>query len=281
MFRVRIQAVLVLTLIFSVIGQAWALELRNRVDVKVSAEVRDDLDRNLQVYRYQISNSQAAAQKVWNFQLIMQTDGLVQDVVAPPGWARPSLKAKGTGHTADLRAVARANWSAPEKARIVPGATLTGFEATATASLPGIVDYYAEGYARPPQLPPGKVSPGPIPGYDDVTPYGPGVVGRTIGPVSLDNPFSPVEFVDHLISLKDEAVELDWIRNAGFIQGLDARLEAVNIALLAQRDNIARDTLRALLGEFEQQRGKAITPEAYGLLKYNIEYLVLQLAKAQ
>ncbi|HAJ91618.1 MAG TPA: hypothetical protein DCO71_03195, partial [Gammaproteobacteria bacterium] len=107
MFRVRIQAVLVLTLIFSVIGQAWALELRNRVDVKVSAEVRDDLDRNLQVYRYQISNSQAAAQKVWNFQLIMQTDGLVQDVVAPPGWARPSLKAKGTGHTADLRAVAR------------------------------------------------------------------------------------------------------------------------------------------------------------------------------
>ncbi len=181
----------------------------------------------------------------------------------------------------NLRAVARANWNAPEKARIVPGATLAGFEATATASLPGIVDYYAEGYARPPLLPPGKVPPGPIPGYDDVTAYGPGVVGRTLGPVSLDNPFSPDEFLDHPISLKDEAVELDWIRHAGFIQGLDARLEAVNIALLAQRDNIARDTLRALLGELEQQRGRAVASEAYGLLKDNIEYLLLHLVKAQ
>ncbi|HAJ91096.1 MAG TPA: hypothetical protein DCO71_00480, partial [Gammaproteobacteria bacterium] len=107
MFRVGIQAVLVLLLIFSVIGRAWALELRNRVDVKVSAEVHDDPDRNLHVYRYRISNSQAAVQNVWNFQLIMQADGLVRDIVAPPGWARPSLKAKGTGHTADLRAVAR------------------------------------------------------------------------------------------------------------------------------------------------------------------------------
>ncbi len=85
MFRVGIQAVLTLTLIFSVIGPARALELRNRVDVKVSAEVQNDQDRNLHVYRYRISNSRAAAQNVWNFQLIMRTDGLVRELAAPPG----------------------------------------------------------------------------------------------------------------------------------------------------------------------------------------------------
>ncbi|MBI5380030.1 MAG: hypothetical protein HZA23_07780 [Nitrospirae bacterium] len=116
-----------------------------------------------------------------------------------------------------------------------------------------------------------------IPGYDDLTPYGPGVVGRTIGPVQPPATFIPLVFLDYLVSLKREAFSLGWIKNKGLEQSLDAKLESARAALQRGQPKTAQNALGALLNEVEAQQGKGLTGEAYGLLNYNVQYLIERL----
>ncbi len=113
-----------------------------------------------------------------------------------------------------------------------------------------------------------------IPGYDDLTPYGPGIVGRTIGPVQQPATLIPLVFLDYIVSLKHEAFRLGWITNKGIEQSLDAKLESAKAALQRGQPQTAGNVLGALLNEIEAQKGKALTNEAYGLLWYNVQYLL-------
>jgi hypothetical protein len=49
-------------------------------------------------------------------------------------------------------------------------------------SLPGMIQFYVEGEHPFPNFPE-FMAPDSIPGYDNLTPYGRGIVGKTVGPV--------------------------------------------------------------------------------------------------
>ena len=74
--------------------------------------------------------------------------------------------------------------------------------------------------------------------------------------------------------MKHEAFSLGWITNQGIEQSLDAKLENAKKKIEQGNTNAAKNILEAFINEVEAQKDKHLTSEAYGLLKYNVEYLI-------
>jgi hypothetical protein len=175
-----ISLALVLVFVPTALRAADEFELRNRIDVHVTAKVSFKPKENAFTYRYTVANGKAAKQSIWRLQINMPDDGLVQYISGPKGWFKPGQKPKGLGWNPILRSVAFASWTSQPPFHIEPGEKENDFVFTSAASLPGIVDYYVEGYAPPPKFPPGGAPEVPIIGYHNLTPYGPGVGGLTV-----------------------------------------------------------------------------------------------------
>lgn len=275
--------------------QAQEFEPRNRIDARVSAKVLHKPKENIFTYRYTVVNGKTAVQSIWHLQINMPDDGLVQQMSGPAGWFEPGFSPKGLGWNPQLRAVAFVSWGAPAKAEIASGKSENGFAFTSVNSLPGIVDYYVEGYAPAPSFPAGGAPSGPIPGYDDLTPYGPGVVGRTVGPVMPPTPLIPAVFVDYLIGMVEEAARLGWIDGKESRQSLLIDLKEAKAALLRGDTKAARKRLKDALngvrvGEHGEEDGRKEKDkddrggkdresfaEGAALLRYNLKYLIASL----
>ena len=74
--------------------------------------------------------------------------------------------------------------------------------------------------------------------------------------------------------MKHEAFKLGWITNQGIEQSLDAKLDNAKKKIEQGNKNAAKNILGAFINEVEAQRDKYLTSEAYGLLKYNVQYLI-------
>jgi len=285
---------LVLILILAPIALQAAddFEPRNRIDVRIMAKVSFKPKENAFSYRYTIANHKAAKQSVWLLRVSMPDDGLVSGISGPDGWFKPGYTPKGMGWNPALRSLAFVTWASQPPFHIAPGQNEKGFSFTSIASLPGIVDYYAEGYAPPPRFPPGGAPEGPIPGYHDLTPYGPGVVGRTVGPVKPPAPLIPAVFVDYLIGMVEEAVRLGWIQDKEPRHDLLVDLKDAKAALLRGDTKAARKKLKDALdgahaGKHGGENGKKEndredrgggneerSAEGATLLHYNLRYLI-------
>jgi len=104
------------------------------------------------------------------------------------------------------------------------------------------------------------------------------VLRRTIGPKAISTPFTPLVFLDTLISYKHQAFEMGWIREEGIVTSLDAKLEAARPQIINGRPS-AKQILESFVNELEalNTQGNQITSEAYALLKFNAEYLISKL----
>ncbi|MBI3789235.1 MAG: hypothetical protein HY276_13400 [Ignavibacteriales bacterium] len=180
---------------------------------------------------------------------------------------------------------------------IKPRSSRGGFSFVSNG-LPSIVIYYAEG-DHP--LPIGEVD--SIPGYTDLTPFGPGVVGKTVGPAIVTIPFVPLSFLDTLISYKRQSNVLGWLgskkedekneeKDDGELKELDKRLEETRKALVKGDSSKAQKELVEFVEKVEEIRKESekaeenkkehevvMTSEAYALLKFNAEYLIDRLPK--
>jgi len=219
-------------------------------------------------YRFTIGNSPESQQSIWQFWLISNQGIDIEHMTQPTKWRGSVVEDE------DSRIV---NWGSPGENDISPGRTLAGFSFLSTG-IPGMILYYSEGYSPPPSFPPGMAQDS-IPGYDDLTPYGPGVVGKTVGPVLPPSPFAAVGFLDTLVSYKHRAADLGWIINKGIINSLDQKLENARKQLEQGNTKTAKNLLEAFVNEVEalNKKGKQLTSEAYALLKFNAEYLISKL----
>lgn len=100
---------------------------------------------------------------------------------------------------------------------------------------------------------------------------------KTLGPTAPPADFKPVSFIDYIIFMKHEAFTLGWITNQGIEQSLDAKLENAKMEIAQGNTNTAKNILAAFISEVEAQKDKHLTSEAYGLLKYNAQYLIEKL----
>jgi hypothetical protein len=268
-----------------------SIEPRNRITAIVEFSL-DVTKQGIYRFEYTVKNSIQSKQDIWNFMLIFRfpKDSIKKSSSVQQWWG-PDMPNNGPPFWV--------SWSGPKDNKIKPGRSLSGF-AFETSVLPGITEYYCEGYAPPPSFPEGMASDS-IPGYTDLTPYGPGIVGKTVGPVMPPDPFLSVPFLDTLISYVHQSHELGWINNTrdddaeedelaqdGIVKNLDKRLTQARDLIAKDKIGAAKNRLERFFHKVEQlwdrkqkeeKRNKKnpkiiFTSEAYALLKYNGEYLM-------
>jgi hypothetical protein len=245
------------------------VEPRNKIGLSVRAGVYLLANLGLYEYHYTLTSSLASKQNVWRFWVITRDTGLVQDPTRPVGWFKVIVDANKTKTELTI------DWGAPSSLGIRPGDPARALS-FASRSLPGLSIYYAEGYAPPPSFEPG-MAPDSVPGYTNLTAYGPGVVGKTVGPTLPPSLFDPLAFLDTLLSYTTQSKTLGWMRDQ---TTADKYLSYFNYVKLSVRDSnftAARNALKLVLHDVDVDSTSALTSEAYALLRFNTEYLLSQL----
>ena len=165
----------------------------------------------------------------------------------------------------------------PEKSNIRPGCSVSGFGFDTDNKVHiGILDYYVEGRHPVPKFNEG-MAPDIIKGYHDLTPYGPGIVGKTIGPVPLSDKFMISIFLDTIISYLSQSDSFGWIKSKDSFDKYHSYFDKAK-SCLEQNDNAATiNVLGSVLTDVEVDKDKSLTSEAWALIKYNTEYLKNQI----
>lgn len=284
--------------------------------VNVSAKVTVDTATEIFTYNYGIFNPSDNESQISGFDIdissdpedaVLSTEGLVNgpcydkhgseyifqqvNVVpvgmdVPPGYI-PEHLARGVEVTiwsCGLSMNRFAAWGSMESYSVLPGKKLGGFILT-SYGIPEIRDVHVHpDYIIKEEAVPEDVE--NLYEYLDSAYMGIAFKGKTIGPTAPPADLKPLEFIEHIISLKHEAFELGWIRNRGVEKSLDSKLDNAKKNLQKGKTRSVENILNAFVNEVEAQGcedyddcppGKHLTPEAYALLKYNVLYLLEQL----
>ncbi|MEJ2637392.1 MAG: hypothetical protein P8184_19150, partial [Calditrichia bacterium] len=221
-----------LTLILlSFLGQDALIAQEFVTGNKIVVQVRGLVSKNgpNYEYNYNLKSLRASEQNIWNFKIILRFNpDSISQKFRVQGWLPPRYPKND--------ALSWISWSAPDNKEIFPGDSASGF-GFLTRLLPGITDFYAEGAHPIPSFEEG-MAPDSIKGYDDLTPYGPGIIGKTIGPVQYPSPLEPESFIDTLLNCSTRAYSLNWISNSKIIEKYAAYLQNAK-ERLQQNDNTA------------------------------------------
>ncbi|MCK9409142.1 MAG: hypothetical protein M0R68_08395 [Bacteroidetes bacterium] len=291
---------IVLILLAKTLG-AQTFQTRNKIDLKVSFSLT--AINQMHTYNYTLTNGATAQESVYVFDLLLlSTNVSISNLNASLNWtgimfadASPQL----------IRWIAKIDNNTDDYINpLGHGASLSGFSFNSSNSLPGIITYYSEGWAPAPVFSSEDEVTDSIPGYTDLTPYGPGVVGKTVGPALPSKPFVAGVFLDTLLSYTHQSAALGWLKfkqdedsddddekpEDGIVNNLDKRLQKAKIELTRGDSVKARKELGKFLKKVERIRDRsekaeqknkeidvAMTSEAYALLKYNGEYLLKRL----
>jgi hypothetical protein len=243
-------------------------EPRNLIDIRVSARASRNVDGGL-MFHYAIANSVGAKQSIWKFTLLSWGSPGVEKITGAVNWNKSVFQKD----TTIVKWFGQARDDVDQfKDEIKPGDSRDGF-GFESRSLPGLITCYSEGWADPPKFKEGMATDS-IPGYTDLTPYGPGVVGRTIGPVLPPDLFDPMVFLDTLLSYTAQSKALGWIMSetaaakyAGYFTSAKTCLQTANLGA-------ARRALKQVLQDANADSTSTITSEAYALLRYDTESLL-------
>jgi len=89
--------------------------------------------------------------------------------------------------------------------------------------------------------------------------------------------FNVVADIYSLIAARQRVQELGWIVKQGTLKSLDAKLNAAKAAIERGQFNSARNQLKAFLNELNAQKGKAVSQQAYDLLRADALYVISRL----
>lgn len=225
-------------------------------------------------YTYDVMNGNSSQQRIVDF--VINTVSGVEDIAGPSDFWKSSsysfapifgwYSSKGEAGLSD-----------PFDG-IAPGSIEAGFSFSSNG-LPGIVNSFFRGKPSRilafPDEPPAEIARllKPLREFPNNT-----VIRATLGPVDPPAQFVPLTFLDTLISYKHQAYALGWIKEEGIVTSLDAKLEAARPQIIADRPS-AKQILESFINELEalNTQGNQITSEAYALLKFNAQYLILKL----
>ncbi|TET81091.1 hypothetical protein E3J38_04530 [candidate division TA06 bacterium] len=101
--------------------------------------------------------------------------------------------------------------------------------------------------------------------------------GNTPGPVASPDPFDPQKFLERLSAIIDESLKEGWIEDENVAEDLKKRLESAREAIESGNEKRLKSILSALPEKVEEEKDRSLLSEAYGLLKYNIQYWLDQL----
>ncbi len=301
------------------------------LNVTVSAQVAMDSATGIYSYSYEVYNPPVNSGQIRSFDIDvtigpqnarLNWEGLIQSscysknvsehilqkinivpvgIDGPPGYVPdfPKMRIWDCGFSLD----GTAGWgSSDDPYRILPGKKLGGFKLT-SHGLPGIREATLQ----------------PAIDYDNLPPeYWENVEltkqlqdnlvykTKTIGPTAPPADFKPIDFLDYIVSLKQQSYNLGWIiqgknedkgkeegEEKGIMKSLDKKLANAREKLVEGDTEEAVEKLNSFIhevealfkGDKEEKKEKSdmqdadkehdhITSAAYALLKYNAQYLI-------
>jgi len=104
---------------------------------------------------------------------------------------------------------------------------------------------------------------------------------KTVGPVLIEEPLRPSDFMNYLIGLSIQSFELGWIKKRHISDVLTRRLEVIDTKIGQREIDEPRKLLQEFIKDIEVRERKHLTKEAYYLLKFNAAYLLEALTNKQ
>jgi hypothetical protein len=236
------------------------------IDVSVYAVAEETVEGF--EYSYTLSSSEKSKQDVWTF--LVESLPAISNVSSPAGWDSSIYESPQF-------------WSSdyPDD-NIKPGDSLDGFNFQ-SAGIPAVVTFYSHGWRELPTITEEEMPAGEEEDCPERNIFINAFKGKTIGPTAPPEELVPADFLQGIIDMKHEAMELGWVTNEGIKDSLDMKLEAALKKLQSGNTKAAANILGAFINEVEAQgcesyadcpKGKHLTPEAYALLKFNAQYLI-------
>lgn len=279
--------------IFNLKAQDTIIPPRNKINVEIKSIVSLDTINGFFEFEYKIRNLSTSEQSVWMAAVILpkpQDTSKVKEITWPPlpKWDGICVPISYASTYPPKEEIAWVNWGSDDSTSFIsPSDSLSGFSFKTyifpekKSLLPDIQDFYVEGYAPPPSFPEGE-APEIIHGYDDLTPYGPGKVYKTVGPGALPpgwwyGPDSSIYFVAdsgfyHLIDRVNKCFEQGWLMERAK-EHLIRILERGLMHYQNRRFEQAKRTLIQVMEYLERERGNLIFDEAFYILYYRTKFV--------
>ncbi len=273
--RIAVSILFALTVGSTRLCVSQEVEPGNRIDVEVHSRCSGQLT-NVIVYSYDVRSQSGSIQPIWVFDPLVRIPAdSITSASLVPGWFTPHRFP--SEKSADECNVSWHFDSDTSSGGIPPGGRENRFSFSARY-LPGIGNYYAEGYHLPPSFPEGMAEDS-VPGYDDLTPYGPGIVGRTVVPVLLGSAVSCSTLLDSLDSYVVQSRALNWITSQNVAAKYSGFVSRTRSTLLPTRDpRAASRILDSLMGAIPPDSIQgAITTDVSALLRFNTACLISKL----
>lgn len=239
--------------------------MRDKIDIEV--KIRVSVTDHKYTYSYTLANGPRAEQSIWQYWLPLADRVRIEDLRSPSQWLRADKTVKhhlvkwGT-HTSEIS----------------PRSTQAGFRFS-SESPPGIVEFYAEGWAPSPWFPEGFATDS-IPGYSDKTPYGPGLMGATIGPINLEG-LPATATLDTMLRYIGQMPDLGWLDNPRSADKYVVWLTKAR-ATIAQCDTLTTlAILRKATEEVQHDSSVVLSSQAYFILRHDAEFLCARLERGR
>jgi len=240
-------------------------DLPTKIKPSLKASVEFNPETNNWVYKYVVSNAPTAKQNIFHFGI--KGDTHIIKSYRPYGW---TFLPRTDVYTFNDWGVALFE---PNNG-LKPGASLEGF-VIETKEPPGIIEARFEGlekatFHREFPEPIGKMVfkvRGKNPRYLSL---------QTLGPAPYQATDVP-SFMNHIITLKQKAVEIGWIDNR-ISKNLDSELGRLKMKLLFRNWKGAENQINSFIANLESlNKNKKLDDNSYFLLKANLQFLKMQL----
>jgi hypothetical protein len=217
----------------------------NDIVAKLKTKVLKKTNGNFK-YEYKVKNKGQSSQDIGLFYVKEKTNKVKLN--SPAGWITGEL---AEGNLVFFRADS-------EGVEIKPGGWQKGFSVKAKR-LPHIANYYI-------------LSSRVVVDTTDI--YNNSFTGLTLSPSLTPIPFVALEFTDTLISYKNQAYDLGWIKKEKVYNNFSKKLNNAKTKLENNKERKAKELLREFVQIVRKKwRNKKITGEALALLKFNAQYL--------
>lgn len=275
MLKQTVEKIILIFVLFAfcqVSTYGFEYEKSNKVSVFVNPKVTYSAGHKRFLYEYNVVNSAKSIQSIWAFSIIF--DESYRNVKAPAGWATFRPNNPKLPKMIDWAAVECGDYIPvhsnidPSPYQISPGKSLSGFSFE-SPGLPGIVNFYAEGFTRLPKFPKGLAE-NPPKEYDRLDDV---FKNYTVGPVFMAD-LSPGSLLSRLGSLTMEIQNYNWAKTKLVSDNLVYKLECAQKELFKGDNKSTCNQLYAYINILDQQKDQ-FTDNSYSLLKVNAEYIII------
>jgi hypothetical protein len=246
-------------------GKAGCCTFETKDELEISVDFQATCEKGIHKFTYGVTNLPTSQQALGLFDVIFFGTGVEIFGGTSSFGGKPAFPSPSTLSSGKRGKPARVGWAFFSRP-VAPGQAAM-FEFTSNAA-PVVTDYYFEGKAASVECT--CEQGGPLSGYSDLTPYGPGKVGKTLGPGTY-----PSNRHEYIVALKrqfDEARKLGWVRSTDAAKEIEEALG--NIQTEMQRGLWYKTTIPVFQAKLKDMKNnKQINAETYYLLSVNLEVI--------